>query len=372
MTFRAVLLLRTPHLLVWTLLLISSNSMAVEMKRRSEVALAKPAKAISVPEKPTSAVVGPLWRDTATTSSGADHVDLKPCKAGQDNRASDLCAQWKAADAAELSAVWTRNTFWVGLLGSVIAFVTLMAAVAAALYAKAASAEAARSNRLTMLENRRIRREAYEAADRNERSLRAAEGSAEASRLQNKLSKDALVLTERAYITQSKHMVTSRVSPEGEIVAIDLSVHWTNEGNTPAIDTASNLNWRLWPEPLHKDFDFPEVVKDRYGIRSVVGPTMFRPSYSVELFRDTLIAIANGSLFFYVWGWMEYHDVFEGTPRHRTEFAFQVLVNTEKMPREVTITIVNLPAYNGMDDFCYKDIITASGRDIADNAQGPN
>ncbi len=61
-----------------------------------------------------------------------------PCEIGEDNRNSDLCAQWKAADAADKSAYWSGSTFWLGVFGAVIGTFTLIAAVAAAFYAKSA------------------------------------------------------------------------------------------------------------------------------------------------------------------------------------------------------------------------------------------
>lgn len=68
----------------------------------------------------------------------------KPCENGKDNRNSDLCAQWKAADAAKESAEWTRRTFWLGVVGSIIGFFTLIAAGMAACYAKKAAEETKR------------------------------------------------------------------------------------------------------------------------------------------------------------------------------------------------------------------------------------
>lgn len=65
--------------------------------------------------------------------------DNIPCNPGADNRKSDLCAQWKAADAASSAAYWTENTFWLGMIGVLIGAFTLVAAVAAAWYARNAA-----------------------------------------------------------------------------------------------------------------------------------------------------------------------------------------------------------------------------------------
>jgi len=60
----------------------------------------------------------------------------KPCEPGTDERVSDLCAQWKAADAAKKAADWSVI---IGLAATFIGFFTLIAAVAAAIFAKQAS-----------------------------------------------------------------------------------------------------------------------------------------------------------------------------------------------------------------------------------------
>jgi hypothetical protein len=71
--------------------------------------------------------------DSATKDAG--------CKPGQDDRGSDLCAQWKAADAATESAIWAARTFWVGLFGLLIGGGTLIFAASAAHWAKEAAIE---------------------------------------------------------------------------------------------------------------------------------------------------------------------------------------------------------------------------------------
>ena len=61
------------------------------------------------------------------------------CKAGQDDRSSDLCAQWKAADAAKDAAWWTFFAAITTVVGVIIGGFTLIAAGFAAKYAKKAA-----------------------------------------------------------------------------------------------------------------------------------------------------------------------------------------------------------------------------------------
>ena len=70
--------------------------------------------------------------------------ETKPCAPGEDNRQSDLCAQWKAADAAVESANWTRRGFFLAVAAAAIGLLTLAAAGAAAWFARDAALEARR------------------------------------------------------------------------------------------------------------------------------------------------------------------------------------------------------------------------------------
>ena len=89
--------------------------------------------------------------DISNYSAIADfpyHVSTDPdtadagCKQGHDNRKSDLCAQWKAADAAAQSADAAWLQVWIG---SAVGILTLLAAIAAAVYAGAAARHTASS-----------------------------------------------------------------------------------------------------------------------------------------------------------------------------------------------------------------------------------
>jgi hypothetical protein len=59
-----------------------------------------------------------------------------------------------------------------------------------------------------------------------------------------------------------------------------------------------------------------------------------------------------------LWGWAEYNDIFEGTPRHRTEFCADVLVSPDQKAADFGITLAVCPKYNGADDEAMKKPIT--------------
>jgi len=85
---------------------------------------------------------------TAIERSKSDIPD-RGCPNGEEIRQSDLCAQWKAADAAQESADWGRRTFYLAIGGTIIGFATLIAAVKAGQFAKEAAIHTDVSNDLT-------------------------------------------------------------------------------------------------------------------------------------------------------------------------------------------------------------------------------
>ncbi|MEF2074924.1 hypothetical protein [Consotaella aegiceratis] len=69
----------------------------------------------------------------------------QPCEQGREDRSSDLCAQWKAADAAKKSADWGAFSVCIGV-------VTFLAAAVAAIYAGSTS----KASWASVAETRRI------------------------------------------------------------------------------------------------------------------------------------------------------------------------------------------------------------------------
>ena len=98
--------------------------------------LGQPEQAASQPAKTSQSSVDNA-ANTATLQQANEPGEYqKKCEPGEENRASDLCAQWKAADAAKSAA---QAAWWIGIVGSLIGAFTLAAAWAAARYAKLAA-----------------------------------------------------------------------------------------------------------------------------------------------------------------------------------------------------------------------------------------
>lgn len=71
--------------------------------------------------------------------------EVVPCPEGTDDRQSDLCAQWKAADAAKQAASAAERSNIMGKIGLWFGAATTVAAIAAAFFAFRAAEQARRS-----------------------------------------------------------------------------------------------------------------------------------------------------------------------------------------------------------------------------------
>lgn len=145
--------------------------------------------------------VAPAPEKELTESEGDFNA---PCLPGQDNRRSELCAQWKAADAAHEAAVWTGRSFWLGLLGTVVGAGTLIAAFMAAMYAKHAAKEARRS------------------AD---------------------IANAALVASERAWLVVEPFAESDMQATATGETHLFVSLKITNIGKTPALNAHTNMTF---------------------------------------------------------------------------------------------------------------------------------
>lgn len=175
-------------------------------------------------EKPTQSASQQVEQSLADMAASLREAnkpsDLEqPCKEGDNKRSSDLCAQWKAADAARSAA----NATWLfGALGSLIGGFTLAAAWSAAKWARRAAEETKRTADLAEL-----------ASKDSEAALTSALKSAEAAERQVSIAEDTAQRQLRAYVTVD-HPYINNGPCEG--IVLEYRITATNDGVTPAKD----------------------------------------------------------------------------------------------------------------------------------------
>lgn len=98
---------------------------------------------------------------------------------------------------------------------------------------------------------------------------------------------------------------------------------WENSGDTPTRRLMTNFQCRGFFGRIPSDFDFPD---EGLPEPSFIGPKAVIRGNGILLSPDWLTEMGkHESAHFYIWGWADYDDVFNATPRHRTEFCFEIV-----------------------------------------------
>jgi hypothetical protein len=180
------------------------------------------------------------------------------CERGKDDRQSDLCAQWKAADSAKDAAHWA----WLQLLavpfGLIIGGGTLFFASRAAHWAKSAAVQ-------------------------TERSAKAAEDALHEVRITN-----ARQLRPYVYFTSDGN--NTEPVQSGSRIAF----HYKNFGQLPAENLRFSFGFEIRERPI--GYEQVPLFLDEYECVSLPPGDIREDSFSVDLSPTQLGRIASGGV----------------------------------------------------------------------------
>ncbi len=176
---------------------------------------------------------------------------------------------------------------------------------------------------LLVLLVRDLARRMRDAADAARESAAIAEKSAAVAEHSARTAEDALISGQRAFMFIRE--IKTYLHQDAESGRFHWTIHpiWANSGNTPTRGLSINTSYRLLDEPLPKGYEFPESQEDL--IPTIAGPRSMVEAVSGTLTSEDLAAVKEGRKFFYIWGWAEYHDIFEGTKKRVTRFCNQLI-----------------------------------------------
>jgi hypothetical protein len=180
--------------------------------------------------------------------------------------------------------------------------------------------------------------------------------SAHSSEEQVRISRDALVTTERAYVfCESITAISTAKFGTEEVVKWTFFAVWKNSGKTPTKHAVSIVNkWhavKAGDLPSHFDFDFPDYSRPE---RMIIGPNATMHSSPFDFTTEELDQFRNGSAKCYIWGWIDYNDIFERTERHRSEFCFEIIVTGNPLYRAGGFLYPRRGPFNGFDAECMR------------------
>jgi len=180
-------------------------------------------------------------------------------------------------------------------------------------------------------------------------ALETAQRSASAAELTVKTMEATAERQQRAYVFVKQIDADAKPHANGQIRHV-LRIVWENTGATPTRHMAMSVNWGQFQPDIPADFHFPDGKQEP----SVLGPRQTVETWLTDIANDTLVNAAQSSHKLYVWGWVEYNDVFANTQRHRTEFCFRVMVHGDPRTAQCSFGISRHAKYNATDDDCVK------------------
>ena len=166
-----------------------------------------------------------------------------------------------------------------------------------------------------------------------ERQIKVAAASAKAAQEAADTSKLALTHLQRPFVFVKEidlHLdragaVMGAYAPiPGAVIGYKISAMMENSGSTPATRVMYNFNCGHVSLANLPTFNFPDQGPARPG---VLGPKATLQTWSHTISAASMGQVVAGIDRWFVWGWVDYDGIFEGTPRHRTEFCFEVKAN---------------------------------------------
>ena len=258
----------------------------------------------------------PLIRVTVTPPQKEDRVPRRYeelCKTPETNEDADICQQWRMANAAEKQIYWLKKQYGltkleIGLLiGSIL---VTFAATAAALVAAHAAQKSAK----------------------------------------------VIPDLERAfvYISGLHHEVDVAKNDKGKtLISIRIYHHFKNSGATPTKRLIHHSSWKAFEGDIPENFDFPDLG-DQEKVPVVIGPGGEILSAPLIIPANNVESAMKGVDAIYMWGWIDYDDVFPDSPRHRTEFCSKLLLPGLNDAGFPVVQTLHYKRHNGSDDECLK------------------
>jgi hypothetical protein len=206
--------------------------------------------------------------------------DSPRCRKGNDDRTSELCAQWKAADAADESAFWARWSVLLALAGTLGLFMTIWY-------------------------TRKAVRLAMDASRDTEAALAIAERNANAAAAQVEVTKDTATKQLRAYVGVNAANYTFNLNPDGT-AGFGAGLEVANFGQTPAyrFRHVAMLSLRPYPCDGLSELGSPD------GPTHTLFPSMKTYiNMGLPLDSQQTRALQSGQLCLFIQAVAEYEDI---------------------------------------------------------------
>lgn len=163
---------------------------------------------------------------------------------------------------------------------------------------------------------------------------------------------------ERAFVFLRKYTLTAQLDHAGKIREWQITPVFENSGNTPTRRLVSRINLAIsdgeGPEEMNFRDGWKEEEPQEY-VTYLIAPKTQSLSLPFQIHIVDIDAVKRGEKRMFIYGWVDYDDVFPGTPRHRTEFCGELtVIGNPAVDDPSWARISTYRKYNGADDECYR------------------
>ena len=193
-------------------------------------------------------------------------------------------------------------------------------------------------------------------------TLEAVEDTSNATQLMrdaNLIARQANERSLRAYIALDKIDIEPQVV-EGETRFYSIIVNWKNYGSTPALAVKSHVSLLHWHgsklPPWFPFFDIPSLWGPSDQPANFFSPGQTIEERIVNGFSSThTYQIKRGWRRVFVWGWVEYQDIFGKS--HRTSYCRRIrIVNGYEKPESYQYKAMFADYFNCVDEECKEEL----------------
>lgn len=159
-------------------------------------------------------------------------------------------------------------------------------------------------------------------------------GALSATERQAGIASDALTKLQRAFVVIESfdwRWYEDKNSGYGRYAVTPVLI---NAGNTSTVSLSYRFEIVTTEAELPDSFTFPYK---RPSFESFIGPQQRLRLNQIDLPENLITDAQSGEVFVYIYGRVEYRDVFEGTPQHVTTFCAQLtnITGTATVPQTI-------------------------------------
>ena len=264
--------------------------------------------------------------------------DPDPCYHAKDHDTADLCAQWRAAVAAEAAAHEARRATTWSVISTVLSALAVLGLIFTIRQGQNGLRLARLANEAANRENARTTRRAVSSAAETAEALSYAKINADAAAEQIKISQATAMSQLRAYLSLTFIRMSDIRSNQQKI-----TFRLDNRGVTPALNLKHYLGSAITENGERSVVD----IRRRNVSDAPVAPngfyfSAFPTDNSTEYNQRLFTLIDSGTVILEYFGWFEYNDIFDVV--HKTHFSVYVGgphgANLQELPEERGLVIV--------------------------------